>query len=345
MELLLLDKRDRARKVPLTPEQREAVRAVARGGGDETAASLARAVIALARRDGLWLGCDCREENGVPPVVAPCRNRHGTEYWRVLGYPQVVHSPGCAFHRATARRRAGKPWNRPARKAPVGYFAVLRNVSDDVDPAAPNGRGEPEVRMVRRPALSRLLLMLMERAGLNRLSIADRLSEETKWKDALARATEGLEIAPGCSLGDLWFPRPRMWTGKLVHARVRAAAPTWPARHRPQGFVCWVVREVDEDVASAWRGTDPVEVVSGNRQIERQGGRPLRGCRFRFRRRFHHLPHLSSRWRAVRLGRGRRRRRLQRRFSGRRGSRVRTCSSSSRYMLRSRTLMPQTFSV
>ena len=143
MELLLLHTRDRARKVPLTPEQREAVRAVARGGGDETAASLARAVIALARRDGLWLGCDCREENGVPPVVTPCRNRHGTEYWHVLGYLQVVHSPGCMFHRAMARRRAETPWNRPARKAPEGYFAVLRNVSDDLDPSAPNERGEP----------------------------------------------------------------------------------------------------------------------------------------------------------------------------------------------------------
>ncbi len=36
--------------------------------------------------------------------------------------------------------------------------------------------------------------------------------------------------------------------------------------------------------------------------------------------------------------------RSQSRFSGRRGSRVRTWSSSSRYMLCSRTLMPRTFS-
>ena len=37
--------------------------------------------------------------------------------------------------------------------------------------------------------------------------------------------------------------------------------------------------------------------------------------------------------------------RIQRRFSGRRGSRARTWPSSSRYTLRSRTLMPRTFSV
>lgn len=270
MALQLLDKRDRSPRAPLTPEQRDAVRAVARGGGDETAAALALAVIALARRDGLWLGCDCRDENGVRPVVAPCRNRHGTEYWRVLGYPQVGHSPGCVFHRATAPHRPEDRWNRSARKAPEGYFAVLRNAGECPVRSETDDRFEREAGTVRRPALSRRLLMLLERAGLDRLSVADRFANETTWSEAFAQATEGLEIAPGCPLRDLWFPRPAMWTGKFVHARVRAAARNWPARHRPQGFVCWAAREVDDRAASAWREKDRVEVVS-------RIGRPIVG--------------------------------------------------------------------
>ena len=276
MALQLLDKRDRSPKAPLTPEQRDAVRAVVRGGGDETAAEVARSVIALARRNGLWLGCDCRDENGARPVVAPCRNRHGTEYWRVLGHPQIRHDPDCVFHRATVRRRAVDPWNRPARKVPEGYFAVLRNAGEGSVRKAPEDGDERHAGTVRRPALSRLLSMLLERAGLNRLSIADRFANERTWSEAFAQATEGLEIAPGCPLTDLWFSRPAMWTGKFVHARVRAAARNWPARHRPQGFVCWVVREVDDHAASAWREKDRVEVVS---RIGRPivGRRPVRG--------------------------------------------------------------------
>ena len=54
-----------------------------------------------------------------------------------------------------------------------------------------------------------------------------------------------------------------MWKGRFVHARIRAAAAGWPARHKPQGFPCWVVWDVDANGAGTMKRRDRVEVVSG----------------------------------------------------------------------------------
>ena len=68
---------------------------------------------------------------------------------------------------------------------------------------------------------------------------------------------------PGRALSDLWFPHVRMWRGKWVHARIREAARDWLAGHKPQGFLCWVVWDVDALGVGTQEGNDRVEVVSG----------------------------------------------------------------------------------
>ena len=254
----------------LTDEEQHAIRAVAAGNESERENFIVLKVIGRAHEAHLWLGCDCRSENGRRPVVAPCRNRYGTDFWRVLVKPQVEHSEDhCLFRRTRAQRRqAAERWNpsRPARKAPDGWFAVLRDSAEDRRVSKPDRHsagGNVKRKSVHRPALSQLQLMLMEKAGLNRLRPGKKFEDPRPWQEALLEQAKEIEIAPGCLLADLWFPDVELWVSKSVHTRVGAAAGDWPVDHKPQGFLCWVVGDIDaRGVGSAYRN-ERVEVASG----------------------------------------------------------------------------------
>ena len=264
MALERVDKQDLSRAEPLSGQEQDAVRAVAGGAEDQELAALVLAVMKRARARGLRLGCDCRREGGRRPLVAPCRNHRGTDYRRVLAGPHLPHDEGCVFHRTHARRRDEALWNRP-RKAPDGLFAVLRDRSEEQRVSRLGGRSEEEGERthVRRSALSQRLLMLMERAELNRLPPVDTIGNSGRWQDVIQERTTEIEIAPGRMLSDLWFPHIRMWNGRLVHARVRAVASDWPAGHKAQGFLCWFVWDVDAQGVGTNARNDRVEVVSG----------------------------------------------------------------------------------
>ena len=223
----LVDKRDLSAAESLTPEAENAIGAVVGGVKCAELEAMVLDVMKRAREARLWLGCDCRSEAGRRPVVAPCRNHRGTDFWRVLAGRQAAHDESCVFHRTRARRRQRGPWDRPARTAPEGRFAVLRDRAEEQRVSRPGGRSEEEEGErtgPRRPASSQLLLMLMERAGLNRLRPGDEFGDESAWSDVLLERAKEFEIAPGRLLSDLWFPAHRMWRPRLVHAREPRAA-------------------------------------------------------------------------------------------------------------------------
>lgn len=265
MALDLVDKRNLLRTENLSAAEQCAVLAVADGAGSAEFKETALAVMKRARASGLWLRCDCRSENGNRPLAAPCRNHRGTDYWRVLTGRHPEHDAGCVFHRTHARRPLETRWSRP-RKAPDGFFAVLRERAEDrrvSRPASGSKEQAEESGPAHRPALSRRLLMLMERARLNRLPEADAIRSYGKWRNAMRDCAMAIEIAPGRPLPDLLFPHVGMWNRRVVHARVRAAAKDWPAGHRAQGFLCWVVWDVDTGGVGTAARQDRVEVVSG----------------------------------------------------------------------------------
>ena len=265
MALDLVDKRDPSRTQSLSVEERHAIRVVAGGEGDEEHTGIVLAVMERARSEGLWLRCDCRTEGGRRPLVAPCRNHRGTDWWRVLAGRHTPHEEGCVFHRTHGRRRDVGRWNGPPKKAPKGNFEVLRDRAEEQRVSRPSGRSEEEGEQthVRLSALSQRLLMLMERSGLNRLPPVDTVGDYGQWQDAIREVTTQIEIAPGCPLSDLWFTHIRMWKGRFVHTRIRAAAEDWPARHKPQGFLCWMVWNVDANGVGTSKRRDRVDVVSG----------------------------------------------------------------------------------
>ena len=267
MALDLVDKRDVSVAESLSPQVQNAVRAVAAGAESERLEALVLAVMKKARAGSLWLGCDCRSEDGRRPIVAPCRSHRGTDYWRALVGRQVAHDESCVFHRTRARRRRDTArWNRAAEKAPEGLFAVLRDRAEEQRVSRPGGRSgeeDGERTRVRHWALRQRQLMLVERAGLNRLRPGEESGDAGSWADALLERAKEIEIAPGRLLSDLWFPAHRVWRRTLVHARVRAAARDWPAGHKPQGFLCWVVWDVDARGVGTLERNNRVEVVSG----------------------------------------------------------------------------------
>ena len=103
------------------------------------------AVMKRAREARLWLGCDCRREDGGRAVVAPWRNHRGTDHWPVPDGRQVAHDEGCVFHRTRARRRRdAASWNRPARRPRTACspcFASVPRSSGSRSPAGAPGRG------------------------------------------------------------------------------------------------------------------------------------------------------------------------------------------------------------
>ena len=238
MALDLVDKRDLSAAESFTPEAENAIGAVVGGVKCAELEAMVLGVMKRAREARLWLGCDCRSEDGRRPVVAPCRNHRGTDFWRVLAGRQAAHDESCVFHRTRARRRQRGPWDRPARTAPEGRFAVLRDRAEEQRVSRPGGRSEEEEGErtgLRRPASSQLLLMLMERAGLNRLRPGDEFGDESAWSDVLLERAKEFEIAPGRLLSDLWFPAHRMWRRRLVHARVPRAARAVPSERPLDG--------------------------------------------------------------------------------------------------------------
>ena len=277
MAYVLMTKRELSPESSLAPEDKEAICGVVGGAANEAQEALALAVMRDARARGLWLGCDCRMEDGRRPAVAPCCNHRGTDFLRVLGGRHVPHDENCIFRRTYARRRDEGSRNRPPRKAPEGFFGVLRDRAEEQRVSQPGGRSDEDGERtgVWRSAMSQRLLMLSERAGLNRLPQGGAAGDPDRWLDAIGEQAKEIEIAPGRLLSDLWFPHVGMWNRRQVHARVRAAANDWPAGHKAQGFLCWVVWDVDAHGVGTRERNNRVEVASAvGRPVV--GGNPVR---------------------------------------------------------------------
>ena len=201
-----------------------------------------------ARREGLWLACDCAgDDNGTMPLLAPCR-RGETVYWRTLPRSAERHAPDCVFHdTARIRRTVLTDLQRGARVAPAGNFEILRKTSKETRASSGQSRsaGSDGKGGTRTPALSQQLLRLVDKAQLNRLKSEDGFAHKENWREILFESTKGIMIAPNQPLHDLWFYSMRRWNNESVHASVRAAAKNWPKGHVPQGFLCVTVDRVD----------------------------------------------------------------------------------------------------
>lgn len=209
-------------------------------GSDADEAIGVNLVQQLRARHG-WLACDCLGATVRPPLLTPAyMTEAGTYYFKRLTVaPRPAHTPTCPFHREQVIRSIGpRTDERPPRKEPDGFFAVLKPLRerlaqrpDEVDETVPS---QPSI-----PRLARLLWQLTERAGTNRIAAIDerpRPSIKIEFDD-LKHAAEDLFIAPGVPLAKLLFTHPSQLHSKLIYAQLRAAAIRWPSGSEPQAFL------------------------------------------------------------------------------------------------------------
>ena len=264
MTLWLADKHDLHAEERLSAAEEAALRTMAAGAGGDTSQELALAILNRCQKAGLWLACDCRGEREDRPYLAPCR-RGDALHWYRLHRARQHHDQNCVFHRLQNRKRDAdaQRWNRKARTEPKGFFAVPLDDQAGRRVATGDGQTGNGGRGAHPPALSRLLLKLIARAGLSRTVAGEKGRRAHHWLKDLGTVAAGEQIAPGRALRDLWFPYPRMWDRRVVHARLRKAARDWPPKPSPQGFLCWMVEDTDDDSVRTRAEGTRVDVADG----------------------------------------------------------------------------------
>lgn len=192
-----------------------------------------------------WLECDCSRDGSRKPLVAPVLREGSGLYWRMLNGPnRLAHSKDCCFHRRHVRREQAAAWSKSRRKRPDGFFAVLKK-TETVEPRkAGTGSSTPSQQGSRLPALAKMLHGLLENAGLHSWRPGDEEHSINNEFKKLYEVTSCFDVAPGIPLKKVFFKFAPDW-GRPVFGRIRNIAGTWPDGHRPQGFICYLVPEVN----------------------------------------------------------------------------------------------------
>ena len=216
-----------------------------------------------------WLECNCKVKEDEQAILVPCLiSESGYFYYRALSNDNNEHSHDCEFNRARRDWNPKSQWDkgRKARKAPEGLCEVLRESSEDHEFANQNTTQPSRNKVLwspRRPALSQLLLRVIEKEGLNKLSSVDNFADRKNRDNDIREGITEIDIAPGILLSKFWFSDVGEWNDKKVHRKMTEAAKKWPNGHKPQGFLCWIVWDVDKDGVGNKKGNKRVDVING----------------------------------------------------------------------------------
>ena len=168
----------------LADVEKRAILSVMEGSTASQHVDPVRTILERVHSDGPWRGCDCQGEDHERPLATPVRNHRGTLHWRVFATERVPHAESCVFHRSQCRQGGEDTWSGAPRRAPTGYFQVLRNAPPAPRVSAPSDAYQAQTGQGgrHRPALSRWLLQLVQLAGLNRLRPDATTLEPRRWR-------------------------------------------------------------------------------------------------------------------------------------------------------------------
>jgi len=256
--------------------------------------ALAEHVILEMRKSELWLQCSCVA--GDTPALNSANLRSETQTLFLSGFGHS-HDPSCPMFRVfkgdEGATRAGT--RKTAGSKRLNYRDFLPADESDATikaPGKPVSAGEDRTRRKRRPRIARLLMTLIEDAGLNTFSPVSPLPNQAArtWLDALAASAGAQEFIRGRRLSEIVRFQPAMGEAaqeRLMQELERSDA-NWPAgkaRVFYQIFMSDLVSR--EHVTFAWNGGErrfvPERGVSINGESQ-EGVRPPYWVILAFRR-------------------------------------------------------------
>ncbi|MGB3473030.1 MAG: hypothetical protein WBA51_19610, partial [Erythrobacter sp.] len=193
-----------------------------------------------------WIACDCLGAEHPPPLMSAAYLSFQETYYLRRLTSRPGHDPGCPFHlpQAPPRIRETMKDSLYAIGLPKGLFSAHQKAPEKLAQRPEDIEPDDRSRGVAIPRLGKLLWLLLERAG--------SISEEMRH---LKRAAQGLDIAPGIRLSDHLYTSAIDYEKRRVHARLRAAAGTWPSEFAPQAFLLLETSEVTSSEVVTGLGT------------------------------------------------------------------------------------------
>ena len=231
------------------------------GRGSEADHRACVSLVSTARENHKWIACDCLGAERPPPLMSAAYLSFQETYYLRRLTSRPGHEPGCPFHlpQAPPRIRETMKDSLYAIGLPKGLFSAHQKAPEKLAQRPEDIEPDDRSRGVAIPRLGKLLWLLLERAGSNILRElppsgrrAGSISEEMRH---LKRAAQGLEIAPGIRLSDHLHTNAIDYDKRRVHARLRAAAETWPPEFAPQAFLLLEASEVTSSEVVTGLGT------------------------------------------------------------------------------------------
>lgn len=231
------------------------------GRGSEADHRASVSLVSTARENHKWIACDCLGAERPPPLMSAAYLSFQETYYLRRLTSRPGHDSGCPFHlpQAPPRIRETVKDSLYAIGLPKGLFSAHQKAPEKLAQRREGIEPDDRSRGVAIPRLGKLLWLLLERAGSNILRElpptgrrAGSISEEMRH---LKRAAQGLEIAPGIRLSDHLYTNAIDYEKRRVHARLRAAAETWPPEFAPQAFLLLEAREVTSKEVVTGLGT------------------------------------------------------------------------------------------
>jgi len=231
------------------------------GRGSEADHRACVSLVSTARENHKWIACDCLGAERPPPLMSAAYLSFQETYYLRRLTSRPGHEPGCPFHlpQAPPRIRETVKDSLYAIGIPKGLFSAHQKAPEKLAQRPEDIEPDDRSRGVAIPRLGKLLWLLLERAGSNILRElpatgrrAGSISEEMRH---LKRAAQGLDIAPGIRLSDHLYTNAIDYEKRRVHARLRAAAETWPPEFAPQAFLLLEASEVTSSEVVTGLGT------------------------------------------------------------------------------------------
>jgi len=256
--------------------------------------ALAEHVIHEMREAELWLQCSCVA--GDTPALNSAKLRLDTQKLFLSGFGHS-HDPSCLMYRTfkgdeDATRTGTRKTAGSKRLNYRNFLPVDESKAAIKAPGSPVSSGEDRTRRKRRPRLARLLLTLIEDAGLNTISPVSPLPNQAPrtWLDALTASADAQEFIRGRRLSEIVRFQPAMGEAAQEKLMLELERPdaSWPAgkaRVFYQIFMSDLVSR--ENVTFAWKGGErkfvPERGVSINGESQ-EGARPPYWVILAFRR-------------------------------------------------------------